>query len=382
MNKTASDSFNPYASSYSHPREVGDFTRLEFEGLIDESDYAALMPNQSVSFWITAFMYCILAPMFFTTALLWVFMATATRESFSNVIGVFVSLLALAVGAIMAGHFFRPKNRVRRNLQRYPDLLGFFRGEITASGLLVHHQGKDHWFDTVYVASAPYSEAGIRFLLSADPYRYIALTSRHFSYFEVRIFAAIHQEAMMLNLHREDSGKKTTNGRFQSFIEPPIDAVAFEGVVSIDVPTHTKQQWRAACVRSVQLILAVVLVPLVFRDQILIGFVMVVCVAYSLGSSVYKLWKQYFVGSYTLKWSHSGWINNDYLLIKQDDSATRVHLDQLQLLEKTNERVLLLPPLSLTSYYILASNFKSPEDWHRVSELLDKRFFRGQGVEG
>jgi hypothetical protein len=377
MDKARDNSFNPYAPTgslvYSSNQKTIDVRCLEFDGVIDEDDYAALMPSRFAALLISSIMTFVIFPFFCVlgiAATLFVYLAPVSvmRGQSTQLVVALTGMVVLAVGAFFAGRYFNPEQRVRRNLKRFPDLLGPIRGEITASGLRLEHQGKEHWFGASFVAASHCSNAGIRFRLSDDLYRYLALTRRQFANFDAKAFASIVQQATILNVTQQELPSKDLNA-CDLFFEQPDDAIPFAGEVSIEIPTRTKQQWTRACVRTFNLI--VITAPIILIKNLPVAILCALAVALPIGTQVYQTWRLYFFGKYVQTWNQSGWLNNKYLVFSEKESETRILLSKLQMLERTEERVMLLPFESSHSFCILASNFRSTNDWQRINQILD-----------
>jgi hypothetical protein len=133
-------------------------------------------------------------------------------------------------------------------LKRFPDLLGYARGEFNSTGLLMHDGKRHHWFGPSHMASATLSKQGIRVPLPGHPYRYLAFSRRLMLTYSLQQAHELHAFWRKRAARSTPSESNPVANLWPFAMQPPAEAIAFKGYCHITEPLKSTEN-KTSCHR-------------------------------------------------------------------------------------------------------------------------------------
>ena len=340
-------------------------TSLPFDGVIEREDYAALLPNGQLLWWLQATLLLVLVP----ALVVGVFISSASlikdgvRIQSLVILAMTCGLLTLAAfTAIAMGRRWRS----HRYLTRFPDLLGLALGEFDQHGLLFHDGKRQHWFGPTVLAAATISKAGIRVLLPGSPYRYLALTKRLFQPYNIDKAIEFKAAWKKKAARRSHSEIHPIANLWKLTAEIPDGAVGFKGYCS------TKGSTRSSEVRQ----------RAIFEAVTAVGMFALACttdrIHWFLGASVYSLfsayacvqsWRQYFHGAVENGWYQYGWISATQIATCINEIGTVLDRKEVTSVN-ISEGIYSLTTTANNQLFIFREHVANEAQWQKLVDLL------------
>lgn len=151
-------------------------------------------------------------------------------------------MLVVLGGFLLALRWVGVSQRLRRALNAHPDLIGPARGQLNVHGLQLSDGKLTHWFDRTFVAAAVIRARGIRLPLSADPYHFLALSSRLIEAFDEDLVRQIQSRAAASPPSGDDDA--LMRGVMAELGDVPAGAIEFSGPVELEIPYDESGQPR------------------------------------------------------------------------------------------------------------------------------------------
>ncbi len=170
--------YEPIVSSVADSSGAG--STLTFNGVVDETDYRRLLPDTRLE-WLLRIFFSLTTLIFLTIlgVIGWIATYPGNVAPFP-VATVVLSLPLLAACAVIPWFAISPTRRARRALRKYADLIGHFRGSLSAKGLVFIDRDGVTWITSAAVASSRINRFGMAVPIAADPYRYASLPLKIF----------------------------------------------------------------------------------------------------------------------------------------------------------------------------------------------------------
>lgn len=342
-------------------------TGLRFDGVIEREDYAALLPNGQLLWWLQATLLLVLMP----AMLLGIFISTASMikdgATIPSIVVLAMTCGLLALAALTATAMGRGW-RSHTHLTRFPDLLGFAHGEFNQHGLLFNDGKRQHWFGPTVLANSAISKVGIRVLLPGSPYRYLAFTKRLFQAFSVNKALELRTSWKKKAERRSRSELYPVANLWSRATELPDGAVAFKGYCSTKERMKSPDQRHRAIFETV---IAAGMIGLAFVFATDLNHWFVGATLYSLFSlyACVQSWRQYIYGVVERGWYQYGWISITQLATCINEMGTVLDRREITSVSLC-EGVYSLTTTANNQLFIFREHVANEAQWQMLGELL------------
>lgn len=365
---------NPYRPAPIAPRFGSDLQVLTFDGVIGESDYIALLPNQVLMVWLLWVLSVLLVPVALMFAGFGAFLIATTgigRQTMSLIGG---SVFVAGVCAVL----FRTASvryRGRRHLRQNQDLVGTARGSLSASGLLFFDGVCSHWFSPAWLVSADVSTKGIRVPIATDPYRYLALTTQLFDEFSVDAVENLkHQWKQVAEIASSDQWLEhpfggPTTAPWKPEDDPMPAPIQFSGTLTTQQPMKTLEIKKNATAQTISASVSAVGIFVSWLSDS--PWLVVLCLVFVLygGLTAIIIWRQYFRGIQTITWNQAGWLSENSLVWRSDMQGVNLPIDQICSASMTEEIATLISQ-SGSMFMIPREQIADDSDWQRLCQKI------------
>lgn len=292
------ESVNPYDPPTDHQIEA---TRLTFDGVIEERDYAQLLSRRDLDSVLLKFLLWLL--ILVTVLICVILVVVVVTKGWDPIMlrGIVLGGLTGA-GSVFVIWFSRPIVCARRRLSRFPDLLGVARGEVTDSGIVFFDGTHQHWFGPQQLLKTKVTEFGISIQLSEDATHRLPLTARLFDRYG---------QARALEMQRawNDAASEATDefpaglDQWNLLNRRPDDGIPFFGTITVQTPLRTPELRRRLFIETALSLIGFVCVY--FFDRESASWIRYGLLAYLAFAFVVGLWNwwQYFRGMNVQQWS-------------------------------------------------------------------------------
>ncbi|WP_404310776.1 hypothetical protein [Neorhodopirellula lusitana] len=318
-------SVNPYQAA---SPVIDDRQNLAFDSVIESSDYAALLPHRDLEAILIKILFGLLVFMSVVFAAM-IIMALVLRGWHESLIPVAILTVVMMTGTAYLVRYTRAGQRSRGKLKHNPDLLSVARGELTELGIAFYDGTRQHWFGPQYLVNTVVSDVGVRVYVDQNPYRYLALTSRMFDSYSVKVAERLRQHWCDQAAHATDPGVPAGLDAWTALNPMPEDAIAFVGTVTMTQPMRTPEVRKIAIIESIS-ILGMILIGVICNGADLFWFGYA-AIAYALFALYFnaKRWWQYFHGTSVNAWNQRGWISLSELAILMGSRGVRMPLREV-----------------------------------------------------
>ncbi|TWU01336.1 hypothetical protein [Stieleria varia] len=358
---------NPYAAP---DVPIDDRTSLNFNGEIEERDYAELLPIKDFESKIYLGLMLILAAVA-SLSLVMITWGLITRGWENRLVSVFAVTFAIIAGAVIIYLYNRPLSRARRKLKLSPDLLGPASGVVNESGVRFHDGALLHWFSPESLRNAKVSRTGVRIQVDGNTYRFLAITSRLFDGFNSEVCRSLQRK---WRESRKTGGATVDEGDevgIRELGDIPTDSVSFRGFVKLEQSLRTPQIRRSLIIDFViattSLILGIAVTQIPF--WIRVGLIAFGCFA-AVTNGIQ--WKRYLRGVNVVSWNQSGWLSAAEMAFFQNGRGVRFSLDRIVSYREIGAMFVLSTQLN-QNYFLARDHIASDDEWSRLKAYLEPK---------
>ncbi|MFK7735382.1 MAG: hypothetical protein AB8B50_05090 [Pirellulaceae bacterium] len=364
-----SDSRNPYEpTSLTESTETG--ASIHFCGTIEESDYVALIPS-----WDLERLLCLVLAVLVGICIL-LFGPVSVMFAISD--GYRAAALGLSCFwlALLASLWFL-KRRISsraiagRMLKLHPDLLGTARGKFSDLGIQFNDGKRTFWFPPASAARSAIQSKGVRLEMDGIRYRYLALTERLFEDYDFALAKRLHLHWTAQSGFQDSSENSHLVEVWEDACARPIDAVAFEGEVTLEPATGAALPWQSNF-PSVLGYSALLTVVIFLRNSLSsLSFLLgVIAASYCLTQSLLLCFRSPSISAPT-SWYQFGWLTDSHFAICSSQGGVNMPLSDLTEL-KIQPNEMQLVHQSGIAYTIPRNSVVDATTWQRLKELADE----------
>jgi hypothetical protein len=338
-----------------------------FDGVIEQRDYALLLPNRSLLFCLQIVLLVTLAPALCIGLFMAIAMVAMEGLSLESLVTIGV-VTGLAVVATITFLAIGRKWRSNRYLKRFPDLLGVVRGEFTDKGLLVNDGKRQHWFGPSHLATADISRAGIRVPLTGHPYRYLAFTSRL-----MKMFSPAQAKDLQTLWRKKAARISRTEPNpvanlWAKLTAAPERSVAFKGYCTVNEPFKSTETRQAAIIESISALGMLGFAGYLAKDSNFMSWGALMFAVLGGVSSVLA-WRKYLYGTIERSWFQYGWVSETEVGVCNNEIGVVFDRGELAKVESSDEAVVLTTH-SQTRLYIFREQVVDETSWQHLKTLV------------
>ncbi len=363
-------SVNPYEPMALSEKTLSSGDRLIFDGVIEATDYSSLLPNRTLVRWMQYGIVLLLLPLTLVGILALPIGLATSRIPGDRLVAfsVFTMLFSIFLSLWVGVWSMSPRQRSRRLLRRYPDLIGAAQGEFNASGLMFHDGMRQHWFGPSILAHAIVSRAGIRTPVDSSPYRYLAITSRLFDHFDLDTALKFQATWLRLSAIAEKSIVDEARSVWDVAAQTPANAVSFKGYLTTRVPMKSIEVKQTAAIHTVS---AVIFIMVAFYWNDLSPYLLWAFIGLGVMSalSMINLWHQYYYQVRELTTYQYGWVNAKNLVFCSNEKGLCIARDEVTNVHSTDSAMRIETKAS-GQFWIFRDHVQSDLEWQDLHTLF------------